>query len=36
MLLQMETGFRFNDLISRYDGRPFTKESLLEEINAHT
>ena len=36
MLLQMETGFRFNDLITRYDGRPFTKESFLEEINAHT
>ncbi len=36
MLLQMETGFRFNDHISRYDGRPFTKESFLEEINAHT
>ncbi len=36
MLLQMETGFRFNDFISRYDGRPFTKESFLEEINAHT
>ncbi len=36
MLLQMETGFRVNDLICRYDGRPFTKESFLEEINAHT
>ncbi len=36
MLLAMETGFRFNEHIGRYDGRPFTKESFLEEINAHT
>ncbi len=36
MLLQMETGFRFDDQIGRYDGRPFTQESFVEEIDAHT
>ncbi len=36
MLLQMETGFRFNDHVHRFDGRPFTLESFLGEIDAHT
>jgi 2-oxoglutarate/2-oxoacid ferredoxin oxidoreductase subunit alpha len=34
-LLRAETGFEFSGLINRYDGRPFTLESLLGEVNGH-
>lgn len=33
-LIRTETGYIFNKLINRYDGRPFTVESLTGEINA--
>lgn len=33
-LLQAETGFEFTQKINRYDGRPFTAESLQEEVHA--
>ncbi len=35
-LLRAETGFTFSGHIRRYDGRPFTTESLMKEIDAHT
>lgn len=33
-LMKSETGYAFTGLINRYDGRPFTVEQLLGEINA--
>lgn len=33
-LIRTETGYTFNRLINRYDGRPFTVESLIGEIDA--
>jgi hypothetical protein len=33
--MRMETGFKFERSIHKYDGRPFTLEGLLEEINGH-
>ncbi len=33
-LLRAETGYAFTDKINRYDGRPFTRESLTGEIRA--
>ncbi len=33
-LMKAETGYTFNTLINRFDGRPFTVEQLLGEINA--
>lgn len=33
-LLRTETGFKFDQLITKYDGRPFLLEELLGEINA--
>ncbi|MBA4373447.1 MAG: 2-oxoacid:acceptor oxidoreductase subunit alpha [Thermodesulfovibrio sp.] len=33
-LLRAETGYAFTDNINRYDGRPFTRESLTGEIRA--
>jgi 2-oxoglutarate ferredoxin oxidoreductase subunit alpha len=32
-LMKAETGFEFASSINRYDGRPFTLESLLGEMN---
>ena len=34
-LLRMETGYEFERSIRKYDGRPFTLEGLLEEIDGH-
>jgi len=34
-LMRAETGFVFSDAINRYDGRPFTVESLLGELHVH-
>ncbi len=34
-LARAETGFDFKDRISRYDGRPFTLEGLLEELDVY-
>jgi len=34
-LMRAETGYEFTTRINRYDGRPFTVENLLGEINAH-
>jgi len=34
-LMKAETGFEFKAKINKYDGRPFTLEGLLGEINAH-
>jgi 2-oxoglutarate/2-oxoacid ferredoxin oxidoreductase subunit alpha len=34
-LLRAETGFEFSGRINRYDGRPFTLETLLGEVNGH-
>ncbi|HWR25084.1 MAG TPA: 2-oxoacid:acceptor oxidoreductase subunit alpha [Methanosarcina sp.] len=34
-LIRAETGFEFSHEISRYDGRPFTIESLKEELHAY-
>lgn len=34
-LMRMETGYEFTAGINRYDGRPFSVEKLLGEINAH-
>jgi 2-oxoglutarate ferredoxin oxidoreductase subunit alpha len=34
-LLRMETGYKFERSIRKYDGRPFTLEGLLEEIDGH-
>ncbi len=34
-LLRMETGYTFRRSILKYDGRPFTVEELLEEIDGH-
>jgi 2-oxoglutarate ferredoxin oxidoreductase subunit alpha len=33
-LLRSETGYEFRYRINKYDGRPFTVEGLLEEVNA--
>ena len=33
-LMRAETGFVFDDRINRFDGRPFTVENLVAEINA--
>ena len=33
-LLRAETGYAFTDRINRYDGRPFTRESLTGELRA--
>lgn len=33
-LIRAETGYSFNRLINKYDGRPFTVESLIGEIDA--
>ncbi len=33
-LMRAETGYTFNRLINRFDGRPFTLESLIGEIDA--
>ncbi|MDI6728122.1 MAG: 2-oxoacid:acceptor oxidoreductase subunit alpha [Thermodesulfovibrionales bacterium] len=33
-LIRAETGYTFNRLINRFDGRPFTVESLIGEIDA--
>ncbi|MBI5050512.1 MAG: 2-oxoacid:acceptor oxidoreductase subunit alpha, partial [Nitrospirae bacterium] len=35
-LMRAETGYKFENKINRYDGRPFTLESLLGELNAYT
>ena len=34
-LMKAETGYEFNRRINRYDGRPFTLEEFLGELNAH-
>jgi 2-oxoglutarate ferredoxin oxidoreductase subunit alpha len=34
-LLRAETGFEFGAHIHRYDGRPFTVEGLVREIDGH-
>ncbi len=34
-LMRTETGYEFRININRYDGRPFTLETLIGEINAH-
>ena len=34
-LIRAETGYEFKAKINRYDGRPFTLESLAGEINEH-
>ena len=34
-LMRAETGYEFKAKIHRYDGRPFTVDNLLGEINAH-
>jgi 2-oxoglutarate/2-oxoacid ferredoxin oxidoreductase subunit alpha len=34
-LMRAETGYAFDRQISRFDGRPFTLESLIGEINGH-
>lgn len=34
-LMRSETGFVFRKMINRYDGRPFTLENLIGEINDH-
>ncbi len=34
-LMRAETGYAFDRHISRYDGRPFTLETLMGEINGH-
>jgi 2-oxoglutarate/2-oxoacid ferredoxin oxidoreductase subunit alpha len=34
-LLRMETGFKIEHNINKYDGRPFSLEELLEEIDGH-
>jgi len=34
-LIRSETGFEFGIKILKYDGRPFTVESLMKEINEH-
>ena len=34
-LMRAETGYEFTFRINRYDGRPFTRESLVGEINVH-
>jgi 2-oxoglutarate ferredoxin oxidoreductase subunit alpha len=34
-LMRAETGFKFSARINRYDGRPFTVESFLEELDAY-
>ena len=34
-LVRMETGYAFDRRINRYDGRPFTVETLVREIDGH-
>jgi len=34
-LMRMETGFRFERSINKYDGRPFSLDGLVEEINGN-
>ncbi len=34
--IKAETGYEFNGWINRYDGRPFTVESIVEGINGYT
>ena len=34
-LMRSETGYAFDAHVLRYDGRPFTVESLSGEIDAH-
>jgi 2-oxoglutarate/2-oxoacid ferredoxin oxidoreductase subunit alpha len=34
-LMRTETGYEFNAHIRKFDGRPFTIESLIQEINGH-
>jgi 2-oxoglutarate ferredoxin oxidoreductase subunit alpha len=34
-LMRTETGFQFRRIITRYDGRPFSLEDILGEIDAH-
>ncbi|HDZ62308.1 MAG TPA: 2-oxoacid:acceptor oxidoreductase subunit alpha, partial [Nitrospirae bacterium] len=34
-LIRAETGYEIRSLISKYDGRPFTVESLLKELHDH-
>ncbi|MEF9475486.1 MAG: hypothetical protein L0958_02055 [Candidatus Mariimomonas ferrooxydans] len=34
-LMRTETGYEFKAKINKYDGRPFTLEGLLGEINVH-
>ena len=34
-LIRAETGFEFSHQISKYDGRPFTIENLMEELHAY-
>lgn len=34
-LVRMETGYTFDRRINRYDGRPFTVETLVREIDGH-
>ncbi len=34
-LMRTETGYEFRRRINKYDGRPFTLETLSGEINAH-
>ncbi len=35
-LVRSETGFEFSAMINKYDGRPFTLDELIGDINAHT
>jgi len=35
LLMKAETGYEFHRRINRYDGRPFTLEAFLGELNAH-
>ena len=34
-LYRAETGYEFKASINKYDGRPFTLEELVEEIDGH-
>jgi 2-oxoglutarate ferredoxin oxidoreductase subunit alpha len=34
-LMRAETGFTFKEKINKYDGRPFTLDSLLGELNGY-
>ncbi|MBI4839022.1 MAG: hypothetical protein HY806_07795 [Nitrospirae bacterium] len=35
-LMRAETGYEFKNKINRYDGRPFTTDELIGELNAIT